>query len=97
MAPEDASFTTVVDKMTKHLQPAPSEIVQHCRVNTRVRCPHESVAAYIAELKHLSEHCNFRYAGRLKELLRDRLVCGIGNQKWQHVAPPVRRWRSIIW
>ena len=82
-APGEASFKTIVDKMTKHLQPAPSEIVQRCRFNTRTRRPHESVAAYIAELKHLSEHCNFGDAARLKEMLRDRLVCGIENQKWQ--------------
>ena len=77
--PGEASFKTIVDKMTKHLQPAPSEIVQCCRFNTRTRRPHESVAAYVAELKHLSEHCNFGDAARLKEMLRDRLVCGIEN------------------
>ena len=33
-APGEASFKTIVDKMTKHLQPSPSEIVQHCRSNT---------------------------------------------------------------
>ena len=69
--------------MTKHLQPAPSEIVQCCRFNTQVRRPHEFVATYIAELKHLSEPCTFRDAGRLKEILRDRLICDIRNQKWQ--------------
>ena len=83
MAPGEASFNTIVEKMTKALAASPSDIVQHSRFNTRTRQPHKSVAAYIAELKHLSEHCNFGDAARLKEMLRDRLVCGIENQKWQ--------------
>ena len=77
------SFKMIMDKMTKHLQPAPSEIVQRCHFNTRTRRPHKSVATYIAELKHLSEHCNVGDAARLKETLGDRLFCGIENQKWQ--------------
>ncbi|MCG8624597.1 MAG: hypothetical protein MJE68_21705 [Proteobacteria bacterium] len=64
-----------MDKM----RPAPSEIVQHCRSNTRTRRPHKSAATYIADVKHPSEHCNFGDSARLKEMLRDHLVCGISN------------------
>ena len=37
--------------------------------------------AYVAELRKLTEHCNF--GDTLPEMLRDRLVCGINNKKIQ--------------
>ncbi len=70
--------------MTTHLQPKPSEIVQRFRFNTRVRQPLESVATYATQLKRLAEHCNFiGGTDGLNEKIRDRLVCGIANEKWQ--------------
>ena len=47
-APGEATFTVIAEKMTTHFQPTPSEIVQRFRFNTRVRRPHETVAAYIS-------------------------------------------------
>ena len=39
------------------------------------------MAAYVAELRHLSEHCEFGMT--LNEMLRDRLVCGVEEPKIQ--------------
>ena len=39
------------------------------------------MATYIAELRHLSEHCEFGLT--LSEMLRDRLVCGVEEPKIQ--------------
>ena len=39
------------------------------------------MATYIAELRHLSEHCEF--GSTLNEMLRDRLVCGVEEPKVQ--------------
>ena len=39
------------------------------------------MATYIAELRHLSEHCEFD--STLNEMLRDRLVCGVEEPKLQ--------------
>ena len=50
--------------------------------NSRVRKQGESIATYIAELKRLSEHCEF--AGILEDMLCDRLVCGINDSHIQH-------------
>ena len=36
-SPSDVALATLIDKMTKHLQPEPSEIVQRFRFHTRVR------------------------------------------------------------
>ena len=80
-APTDVTFDQIVEKMTAHLQPPPSEIVQRYRFNTRVRQPHESVSTYLAQLNQLAEYCN--YKDTLKQMLRDRLVCGIAQPQWQ--------------
>ena len=82
-SPTEADFKTIVEKMTEHFQPEPSEIVQRFRFHTRVRQSLESVATYIAQLKQIAENCNFGDAARVNEMLRDRLVCGIANEKWQ--------------
>ena len=82
-APTDVTFANIVEKMMKHFQPPPSEIVQRFQFHTRVRQPHESVATYIAQLKQIAEHCKFGDTARINEMLQDRLVCGIANEKWQ--------------
>ena len=41
----------------------------------------ETVSAYIAELRALSEYCN--YGGTLDLMLHNRLVCGINNVQIQ--------------
>ena len=61
--------------MKKHHDPKPSVIVQCYRFNLCNRRSGESVAAYVAELRHLSEHCEF--GTTLSQMLRDRLVCGV--------------------
>lgn len=66
--------------MSAHLQPQPSEIVQHFWFHTR---PHETIATYVTQLKRLAEHCNFGNAERLDKMIGDRLVCRIANEKWQ--------------
>ena len=82
-SPTEADFKTIVEKMTAHFQPEPSDIVQRFRFHTQVRQSHESVATYVAQLKQIAENCNFGDAVRVNEMLRDRLVCGIANEKWQ--------------
>ena len=79
--PTDVSFKNLVSAMTSHFSPPPSEIVQRFRFNSRVRKPGETVAAYIAELRALSEYC--KYGDTLESILRDRLVCGINDPQIQ--------------
>ena len=67
--------------MQKHHDPKPSVIVQRYRFNSRNCRARESVATYIAELQHLSEHCEF--GSTLNEMLHDRLVCGVKEPKIQ--------------
>ena len=62
-------------------KPAPSEIVERFRFNSRFRKPGESIAAFIAELRALAEFCNF--GDMLEAMLRDRIVCGINDDSIQ--------------
>ena len=77
--PTDVSFKDLVSAMTSHFSPPPLKIVQIFRFNSRVRKQGETVAAYIAELRALSEYCN--YGDTLELMLRDRLVCGLNSKE----------------
>ena len=48
---------------------------------TRSRQAGESVAAYVAELRRLAQHCN--YGETLNKMLRDRIVWGINDEPIQ--------------
>ena len=78
--PGEKSYADLVDT-SKHFKPAPSEIVECFRFNSRVRKPGESIAAFIAELRALAEFCNF--GDTLEAMLRDRIVCGINGDSIQ--------------
>ncbi|XP_039602322.1 uncharacterized protein K02A2.6-like [Polypterus senegalus] len=61
--------------MRDHLSPKPLLIAEHFRFHKRNQNDGETIAAYVAELKKLSEYCQF--GDGLNDALRDRLVCGI--------------------
>ena len=73
--PTELKFSEIVEIVKKHHDPKPSVIVQRYRFNLCNRRSGKSVAAYVAELRHLSEHCEFDTT--LNQMLRDRLVCGV--------------------
>ena len=58
-----------------HYTPKPSVIVQRFQFHSRTQKPGETVATFVAELRQLSEFCEF--GASLKDMLRDRLVYGI--------------------
>ena len=79
--PTELKFAEIVEVVQKHHDPKPSVIVQRYRFNSRSRWAGESVADYVAELRHLSEHCEF--GKTLNEMLCDKLVCGVEEAKIQ--------------
>ena len=79
--PTDKTFTELVALVRDHYQPKPSAIVQRLKFNSCVRQPGQSVAEFMAELRRLTEFCDFGSA--LDEMLRDRLVCGINDARIQ--------------
>ncbi|KAG8173795.1 hypothetical protein JTE90_015579 [Oedothorax gibbosus] len=56
---KEKTFTQIIDVLNTHYNPAPSEIVERFRFNSRVRQAGESVATFVSELRRLSEFCNF--------------------------------------
>uniref|UniRef100_A0A3B3T0U0 ribonuclease H n=1 Tax=Paramormyrops kingsleyae TaxID=1676925 RepID=A0A3B3T0U0_9TELE len=79
--PGDRSYAELVGLLNNHFHPKPSEIVQRWKFNTRNRRPEESVGDYVAELRKLAQDCNF--GDSLTVMLRDRLVCGISDDRIQ--------------
>ncbi len=79
--PSDKTFEEIVELVQNHENPKPSAIVQRFKFNTRFRKLSESIASYVAELRNISEHCDFQ--NTLEEMLRDRLVCGINDEQIQ--------------
>ena len=73
MAPTRLSEKTFeqLTELWKH-NPPPSEVMQCFQFNTCVCKPGESIATYVAELRRLSEFCNFE--ATLGKMIRDRLV-----------------------
>ena len=81
--PTDRSFAELVKLVGDHYSPIPSVIVECFCFNTHIRQPGESVATFIAELRHLTRYCEF--GDSLKDMLRNRLVCGIDNGPMQRI------------
>ena len=59
----------------------PSAIVQRFKFNTHSQQPGETIAMFLAELRQLTEYCEFGVT--LDEILRDRLVCGVQDIRIQ--------------
>ena len=51
--------------------------MQHFKFYNRVRAPGESIAAFVASLHKIAEHCE--YKDTLKVMLGDQLVCGVNH------------------
>ena len=72
--PKDKSFKTITGALKAHIEPKPPIVAQTLHFHRRDQAQGESVAEYLAELRHLASKCNF--GAYLDEALRDRLVCG---------------------
>ncbi|UYV83354.1 K02A2.6-like, partial [Cordylochernes scorpioides] len=72
----DIDYSELIKLLTGHFCPKPNVIVQRYHFNKRNQGT-ESVSAYVAELRKLSENCEFI---DLDDRLRNRLVCGLRNE-----------------
>ena len=79
--PKDKSLTELVTLMKEHQEPKPNPIAERFKFNTRDRKSNETVAQYMAELRRLTEFCE--YGTTLDNMLRDRLVCGMKHERIQ--------------
>ena len=67
VTPKDAQLQDIIAVLKAHYEPKPIVIAERFHFHRRQQLPGESVAKYIAELRCLSVHCNFR--GYLEEAL----------------------------
>ncbi len=79
--PGSKTVDELMDLLKQHFNPKPSEIVQRFKFNSRSREEGETVLDYVAVLRKLAHDCN--YGEKLTEMLRDRLVCGINDDRIQ--------------
>ena len=79
--PTEFKIDELIDIVRKHHDPKPSAIMQRFRFNSRNRHTGESIAAYVAQLCQLAEHCE--YGTTLNDMLRDRVVCGVDDLRIQ--------------
>lgn len=79
--PGNKSFTESVHTLTKHFSLKPLVIAERFRFHKRNQEEGESVTMFVASLRKLAEHCEFKDV--LNNTLRDRLVCGLRNEAAQ--------------
>ena len=58
--PISKTLQEVIEVLNSHFDPAPSEIIERFKFNSRVRRPGESVANFIAELRSLAKSTGHR-------------------------------------
>ena len=77
--PSDKSYDELKALIALHLKPKPLAIAERFRfyMYQRNQGKQETVSQFIAELRKLSEHCDF--GEFLNQALRDRLVCGLSS------------------
>ena len=76
-----STMKVIFETLEKYFEPKPCEIVKRFRFNTCERKETQTTGDYVAELRKLSEFCN--YSNKLDEHIRDRLVCGIKDNRIQ--------------
>lgn len=69
----DELLTLLADHFDLSLHP-----LYRFKFYNRIRAKGETIAAYVAALRALAEHCEF--GEYLKMMLRDRLVCGVNHE-----------------
>ena len=92
--PSDTSYADIVKCLKAQFNPKQGVAVHRYKFNSRVRQRGESVASFVAELRHLAIDCEF--GDSLNEMLRDRLVCGVNDSRIQRRSRQPWPWRWQI-
>ena len=79
--PVEMTFNELVILMTNHENPKRNPIAERFQFNMRNRKAGETLSQYMAELRRISQYCE--YGSSLDNMLRDRLVCGINYDRTQ--------------
>ena len=79
--PADKSFKELCDLLKNHHAPAPPKFLCRAQFEARSKKPDETIAQYVAALRHLSEYCEF--GANLDERLCEKFVTGINSVEIQ--------------
>ena len=79
---EKATYKQISEALKSHYKPKTLVIYERYVFNTRFQKPGETIADFVAALKHCIKSCEYP-ATIMKELLRDRFVIGLSNQLTQ--------------
>ena len=80
--PTDLEYLALLESTKKHFNPELSVIMQRYKFNSRNQKPDGSISTYIAELRKLTEFCDF--GDSINDMLRDKFVSGLHNTRTQH-------------
>ena len=73
--PTSSTYKDITELVQEHYNPKPSTIVERFKFNSRNQQSGESISNYVANLRQMTEFCDFGISP--EDMLRDRLVCGI--------------------
>ena len=79
--PASKPYKDSLELIGNHQNRQPSVIMERFLFNNTERKDGESIAQFVARLRKRAEHCNF--GDSLKEMIRDRLVCGVRYDRIQ--------------
>ena len=79
--PSSKSYADLVQLVKEHFHPKPSAIVMRFQFNSCFQREGEKLPQFVARLRQLTEYCEF--GTTLDEMLRDRLVCGLRDERVQ--------------
>ena len=78
LPPSAKKYDELITVLMGYLKPKPLVIAERFKFHHRNQRDGENVAQYMAELRQLSKHCDFK--DYLSEALLDRLVCGLRSE-----------------
>ena len=82
--PATKAYDDIVTLLNNHLSPKPLVFAEQFCFHKHDQNEGESIPVYLAELRKLSKHCDFK--ANLSDALRDKLVCGIKKRQYSEKA-----------
>ena len=79
--PSEKTMEELTKALKSHFEPKKVVIAKRFHFYRRNQGSGETVADYVAELRKLATHCDFKE--NLEEAIRDRLVCGLRREATQ--------------
>ena len=85
-SPQSKSYDALSKALINHFEPKPIVIAERYHFHLQHQSPTETIAEYVAELRHLASSCDFGSfldQALRDQALRDRFVCGLRNDGTQ--------------